>query len=39
MIDESPVPDFKATGARDTKPSGNATVRGLGALTWWLAGA
>ena len=39
MIDKSPVPDFKATGARDTKPSGNATVRGLGALTWWLAGA
>ena len=39
MIDKSPVVDFKANGARDTKPSGNAPERGLGALTWWLAGA
>jgi hypothetical protein len=39
MLGNSPVVDFKATGARDTKPSRNATVRGLGALTWWLAGA
>ncbi len=39
MIDKSPVVDVKATGARDTQPGGTASACGLGALTWWLAGA